>query len=209
MTQNYARPSSGDSFNSVCTELIDGVEDAATCLASATDPSSGGTWAATRVGTLYFDTTNQVGGGDGLGGETKRWEKTGATPTYGMRSLNLRGYTPEEPNTSILSLSATSAGWTDLDVSGATTSSRAVAIEIYAEVVESNPGAGVFAAFRKNGTTTDALERKLIPQVSNISCGGQFRIEIDSSQKLEYKLAASGNTSAGLKVALLGYYERI
>jgi len=211
MTQNYVRPVSGESFNVVTTKVINGVEDAATHFAGTTDPSSGGTWGASRVGSTWDDTTNRLdGAGDDLGSTWKRFESTTATPTYGWRTLNLRNYAATSPNTAILTISASSKrAWTDLDVSGATTSIRALSINLFVEVQESNPGGGVFFALRKNGVTTDANERRIYPQVSSVTAGGMYTVELDANQIFEYRMVPSGNTSANVELALCGYTERV
>jgi hypothetical protein len=122
--------------------------------------------------------------------------------------MNLRGHFPASAATLLLNLSATSAGWTDLDVGGATTSNRAVAIWLHVEVQESNPGGGVFAAFRKNGVTTSSRDIRVYPQVGGITTSAQIRVELDSSQVFEYQLVTSGDTSANLRLDSLGYEQR-
>ncbi len=210
MTALYTRPVAGDGWDGVGVALRNGIEDASTCRADTTDPSSGGTWAASRVGTFYFNRTNEVGaGGDDVGGALERWEKIAGT-THAMRSIGLRGYVAKEPNVSLISATATSVtAWTDIDVSGDTTSAYSVGVSLYVEVQESNPGAGVSLGLRKNGVTTDAHARRLHPQVASITASGMYSVELDTSGVFEYQVLASGNTSANVNIALCGYHERV
>jgi hypothetical protein len=208
-TTGYPEAESGNLYQTLAGRVINGVETSLTLNAGDSDPSSGGTWAADQVGTVWFDTTNEVdAAGDDLGGTLKRWETIGATPTYGWRTLYLRNYVPSTA-TNILNVSATSADWTDVDVGGATTSDRALAVHLTVEAQESNPGAGVFIEFRKNGVTTDSRTTRVYPQVSGISVQSQIKVELDTSHVFEYAIRASGTTSANLRIELIGYEERI
>ena len=119
-----------------------------------------------------------------------------------------RGYFPATAITALLAVTANTATWTDLDVSGATTSARAISVRFLAEVHDNTPGAGVFAAFRKNGVTTDSLEIRVYPQVVGISVQQIVEVELDANQVLEYALFGSGATSANLALHLMGYEER-
>lgn len=210
-SSGYPVPVPPNSFPDQLTKLKLGVDTAVTEDAGTSDPSTGAPtpWGAAEVGRRWYDRTNEAGaGGDDLGGETKRWERT-APSTYSMRDTGVRGYFASEPNTVVLTVTASSVtAWTDLDVGGATTSDRALAVKLQVEVVESNPGAGVSFGLRKKGVTTDGLVRRVYPQVSGISVGAEVTVELDTSQTLQYQLAASGNTSASLSVAVLGYWER-
>lgn len=210
-SSGYDVPVPSNSFPNQLTKLKLGIDTAVSEDAASSDPSSGApdTWGAAEIGRKWFDRTNESGaGGDDLGGVSKRWERT-APSTYTFRDRGVRGYFASEPNVSILTVTASSVtAWTDLDVGGATTSDRALAVRLQVEVAESNPGAGVSFGLREKGVTTDGLVRRVYPQVSGISVGAEVTVELDTSQTLQYQLAASGNTSASLSVAVLGYWER-
>ena len=206
-------PTSETNYADHITDLDDAIDTALSCDSGTSDPSSGAptAWGVTEIGRLWFDRTNEVGaGGDDLGATTKRWEKVGATPTYQIRTLNLRGFVAKAPTVSLVSATATSqTAWVDVTVGGATTSSRALAVELYVEVSESNPAAGIFAAFRKKGVTTDPHPVKVYPQVATLTNTAMIRIELDTAQTFQYQYIASGNTSANINIDVAGYWERI
>lgn len=210
-TSGYPLPTTSTKVGTYLSRLQNGVETVGSCYGGDSDPSSGGTWDADQVGQFWFDRTNEIdNGGDDLGGTLKRYEKTGATPTYEMRTLGLRGYFAKEANVSLMSATGVSTqAFTDLDISGATASDRAVAVRLLVEVKESNPGAGINLQFRKNGTTTDALTRTVFPQVGGISVQQIVEVEVDGSGLLEYAFNASGTSSMDYSIAILGYWERV
>ena len=207
-TTSYAEAAVSEAWSVVATKLINGTNTGITRYAGTSDPSGGGTWGADQIGAVWYDRTNELGaGGDDLGSETKFWEKTGATPTYGWKQKGLRGYFAVSPITNALAIGATNATWTDLDLTSYT-SDRALAAKIMVEVQDSNPAAGVFGEFRKNGVTTDALTIRAYPQAGGITIQHVFDIELDSGQILEYALRTSAATAGNLRVDVLGYYER-
>lgn len=204
---SYPRGSVGDAYDTLGTELINGIDTARTNHASTSEPA-GGTWEETEVGVIQFRTTNMTGAGDGLGGQLYLFAKThSATPTYAWADMKLRGYIPLSAATNALVVTnQTNVAFTDLSLSGGTTSVRAVAVKAQVEVLGKTPGAGVYIEFRKNGVTADSLSKRAYPQVANISSQYQFEIEVDGTQVIEY--AVVGGTTIAARLDIIGYYER-
>jgi hypothetical protein len=97
----------------------------------------------------------------------KRWEKLDAVPTHGWRTLNLRSYTPLEPNVNVLDLAGLGdVGFASCAVQGQT-STRAVAALLLGTVEDSAPGADVYAAFRRPGTA-EVRDRRVYPQAASV-----------------------------------------
>ncbi len=215
MTQKWnttanPEPTSATYYNEAGVDLIDGVNTAITRFYGTADPSSGASWGADEVGTTWLDSTNATAGaGDDLGVVVKVWSVLTAAPTYGWRTRNARAYIALEPNVNVLAdTDESTAAFADLVLTG-DTSTRAVAALIQVEVEDSGtPAAGVYAEFRKNGTTTDARSRRIYPQVTDIPVMQQFIVELDVAQTLEYALNASGAGSMDIRVDVLGYFER-
>lgn len=211
------RPAIGDGGTALLTDLLDGVDTAITHYSGVSDPSSGASpaWGSDQVGAIWFDTTNMVGaGGDDLGGAWKKWIKIDTVPTYGWEAMNLFGYVPKEPNVEPLDVAAQSTtAFTDLDLN-AITGNRAVRVRLLIEVKDSgSPGAGVYVAVRKNGTTTDVNERRIYPQAAGVPVTQVVEVELEAvpgtpSNKLEYEIAASGAGTFDLRITLLGWWER-
>lgn len=207
-TSGAPEPTTGTGAGAALLDLIDGVNAARTCYYGTTDPSSGASWGAGELGTIWIYSANAIGaGGDDLGCEIRVWSVLTATPTYGWRTLGLRKYIPVEPNVNVLDLSdQTDVAFTDLDISG-DSSTRAVAAVLQVTALEDAPGASYYASFRKNGTTTDARERRVWPQVASIPVCQVIVVELDAGV-LEYAIAASGADTFDLRIDLLGYFER-
>ena len=208
-TAPYAYPTVSTVYGDHLIDLDDGVDTAITHYYGTADPSSGASWGADEVGALWYDSTNSVeAAGDDLGLVVKRWEVLTDGPTYGWRTLGVRSYVALEPNTNKLNLSnQTNVSATDCDVT-ADTSSRAVAALLQVEVADHVPASGVYAAFRKNGTTTDAQARRVYPQVADLPTCQQVVVELDSGQIFEYSIAAGAGSTFDLRVDVLGYWER-
>ena len=188
-----------------------GINTVATHYYGTTDPSSGASWGADELGTVWYDSNNALGaGGDDLGLVMKRWEITAGGPTYGWRTVTARVYVPLEPNVNVLTLTDEStAGFVDLDLTS-DTSAKAVAVMLMVEVEDSGTiAAGVYAELRKNGTTTDDQERRIHPQVTDIPNAVMMLVECDSAQVIEYAINASAATTFDLRIDVLGYFERI
>lgn len=208
-TSSYPVPDAATVFSDHLVDLDQGIETAVTHYYGATDPSSGASWGAAQVGSLWFDSTNSVeAGGDDLGLVVKRWEVLTDDPTYGWRTLGVRSYVALEPNVNKLNLSnQTNVSATDCDVTS-DTSARAVAVLLQVQAADHVPAATVYAAFRKNGTTTDAQERRIYPQVADLPISQQIAVELDSGQIFEYSIAAGAGSTFDLRVDVLGYWER-
>lgn len=192
-------------------DLIEGVDTGVTWYYGSADPSSGASWGAAQMGVHWFDAGNELGeGGDDLGGGLKVWVKLTGTPTYGWRSLYGRAYIAIEPNINALDLTSQSTVTdTDLDLV-ASTSTRAIAVRLLVTVIDSGtPASTVFASLRKNGTTTDARERRCYPQAAGVPCSQIIECELDAAQVLEYAIHASGTGTFDFRVDVLGYYERL
>jgi len=209
-TTSYAIPTSATAYNESAGDLIDGVDTARTRYYGTADPSSGASWDADQLGVEWVDSTNEIGGaGDDLGAVVKVWSVLTDAPTYGWLTRNARAYIALEPNVNALDLSAQStAAFADLDLTG-DTSGRAIAVLIQVDIEDSgSPAAAVNAEFRKNGTTTDARERRIYPQAAGVPNMTQMIVELDVNQTLEYALNASGAGTMELRIDVLGYFER-
>jgi hypothetical protein len=207
-TSGAAEPGTGTNAGAALLDLIDGVNAARTCYYGTTDPSSGASWGADQLGTIWIDSTNSIeAAGDDLYPVIKIWSVLTDTPTYGWRTLGARRYIAVEPNTNSLDLSnSTDVAFTELDVSG-DSSAQAIAVLLQVTATEDAPGASYYASFRKSGTTGDAQERRVYPQVAGIPVCQQILVEVDAGV-LEYAIAASGADTFDLRIDLLGYYER-
>lgn len=208
-TAAYPVPTSSTLVGAHLIDCDEGIETAITHYYGTTDPSTGASWGADEIGTLWYDSTNVIdAGGDDLGLTVKRWEKLTTDPTYGWRTLYTRAYVAVEPNTNKLNLSnQTNVSATDCDLTS-DTSARAVAALLQVQVADHTPASGVYAAFRKNGTTTDAQERRVYPQVADLPTCQQVMVELDSGQIFEYSIAAGAGSTFDLRVDVLGYWER-
>ncbi len=208
-TSTYPKPGVGTVGGDHLIDLDDGVDTAVTHYYGSTDPSSGASWGAAQLGILWFDSTNSVeAGGDDLGLVVKRWEVLTDTPTYGWRTLNLRSYTPLEPNVNKLNLADQGdVAFTDCDLT-TETSARAVAALLMVTVEDSAPGAAVYVAVRKNGQEADAQTRRVYPQVAGIFNSAMIVVELDAGQVYEYSIEASGADTFNLRIDVLGYWER-
>jgi hypothetical protein len=209
-TTDEPEPALTDDVDEILADVIEGVNTVRTRYSETKDPSSGASWGVDQIGTEWLDTNNELGnGGDDLGGFVKVWVKLDATPTYGWRVLYRRTYTALEPDVNVLDLSAQSTVTdTDLDLTSST-SARAVAARLLVTVKDTGtPAATVFASIRKNGTTTDARERRVYPQAAGVTISQIVEVELDSAQVMEYAIDASGAGTCDLRIDVLGYYER-
>jgi hypothetical protein len=195
--------------------LIDGIDTAITSYYGGTDPSAGGgagAWGATQLGSEWLDDTNAIGAGDGRGAQRKIWSKLAATPTYGLRTIDVRSINEKSPNVNKLALTSQSTtAFTDCDVSAQLGSygARALAVLVMVEVEESTtPGSGVYAEFRADGVTTDAQEIRVYPQVAGIPFAAFLRIPLGPNGVFEYAINASGAGTFDLRVDILGWEER-
>jgi hypothetical protein len=93
----------GDAYSTCMTRAKNAIDTLISCFGGDGDPTTGGTWGSDEVGAILFDRTNEVGGGDGLGGAFHVYEQTGATPTYARVNLMLRRIHAVSPTTNILS----------------------------------------------------------------------------------------------------------
>jgi|GEM_PF-2618395 len=208
----YPLPTSATLVKDRLVKHDEGIESAISCYGGDSNPTGGGTWGTDLVGAFWFNRTAEVGGsGDDRGGHLYGYRQTGASGTYEMRNLSIRGFVATEPNTSLISaLTGSDVGWSVLDVSGATTSAYgAVAIRLLVEVKDATPGAGVKMEFRMKDTTTDAVTRAVYPQVANLTGQAIFDLELNANGQFEYKVEASGTTSFSYNVVRLGYFERV
>jgi len=197
----------GDAYSTCMTRAKNGIDTVGSNYGGTSDPTGGGTWNADDVGTLWFNRTNELGAGDGLGGALYIYEKTGATPTYEMTDVKLRRIQAVSPTTLLLSGSTEqNVAFTDLDCGGATCSDRAIAVTLQVECQADTPAAGVFLAVRKNGVTTDSLTRRVYPQVSGLTVQQQVKVELDSSQLFEW--AVTTGTTFAYRIDILEYEER-
>jgi len=198
----------GNAYSTAFTRLKNGIKTALANYCGTSDPSGGGTWTSDQIGTLWFDETNEIdAAGDDLGGSLKIYETQTATPTLGFTDLKLRRIQAVSPTTNILSGStAQNVAFTDIDISGSTTSNRALAAVLQIEVKADSPGAGVFFAVRKNGVTTDSLTRRVYPQVTGISVQQQIKVELDADQIFEWSVTCSATFA--YEIDLLQYEER-
>ena len=187
-----------------------GINTVATHYYGTADPSSGASWGADELGVIWFDSNNAIGaGGDGLGLVVKRWEVATDAPTYGWRTLGARIWTALEPNVNVLTLANQSTtAFTDLDLTS-DTSAQAIAVLLMVEVEDSGTiDNAVYAELRKNGTTTDAQERRVHVQVTDIPNTCMMLVECDAAQTIEWAINASAATTFDLRIDVLGYYER-
>jgi hypothetical protein len=205
----YAAPDADTVATDAVLDVKDGVDSAVTHYYGTTDPSSGASWGADQMGILWYDSNNVMSaGGDDLGLVVKRWEKLTTDPTYGWRTLYVRIFVPLAANTNKLNLADQGdVGFTDCDLT-LDTSTRAVAALLMVTVEDSAPGAAYYAAFRKNGVTTDAQTVRVYPQVAGIYNSAMIAVELDSGQIFEYSIEASGADTFNLRVDVIGYWER-
>jgi len=209
-TSALEKPVAGDNVSDWLSELLDGIDTGITHYYGTADPSSFASWAADELGSLWFDSNTAIGaGGDELGIVVKRWEVLTDAPTYGWRTLGARLYTALEPNVNALTLANQSTtAFTDLDLTG-DTSAQAVAVLLMVEVEDSGTiDNAVYAELRKNGTTTDAQERRVHVQVTDIPNTCMMLVECDAAQTIEWAINASAATTFDLRIDVLGYYER-
>ena len=210
------RADSGDNFAPAVTKLILGIETALTCYYGTTDPSSGApvAWGTTELGSLWADSTNAVDqmSGDDLGATTKRWEVLTDAPTYGWRTLGLRGYVALEPNESVLSLSTGGTGAFVPVPIQAETSTRSIAARLLLRMsYPEAPTTSTYAEVRDPGTSTDAITRRIYPQVAGQFVTYETVVGLNGSHAFEYQVSTQGGgtTHATLDVVVLGYYERV
>lgn len=200
-------PAAGTTLKVGYVDFKSGIETGMTDHYGTSDPGFSG---AADLGKRWRDANNDPGnGGDELGSLLMMWSVLTAAPTFGLRDITPRIYIPLEPNVVVLDDPAQSTtAFGDLDLTS-DTSARAIAVRLMVTAEDSGtPGDAVYAGFRKNGTTTDARERRVHPQAAAKRASVIVEVELDSAQTFEYEIAASGAGTFDLRIDVLGYYER-
>lgn len=108
-----------------------------------------------------------------------------------------------------------STGWTDLDVSGYTSSGTSAisddAIELVMYVIFNDTGSAsndTYILFRPNGSTyTHGAVNG--GHINNSEGRQQVTILLDNNYIFEYNVAASGASTADAKIYIIGYIEQI